>query len=98
MRFFTDVQLENPDVRVVSIQPGIVGTDMGAKAGVEGTDDESLPAAIMTWLAGPEAEFLKGKYIWSNWDVEELKARADEIAGSDLLTMQLVGWPSPTNK
>jgi hypothetical protein len=49
----------------------------------------------MVWLASPEAAFLKGKYIWANWDVQEMKARADEIAGSDLLTMKLSGWPFP---
>lgn len=47
----------------------------------------------MVWLASPEADFLKGKYIWANWDVTELKARAKEIAESDLFTMKLGGWP-----
>jgi len=47
----------------------------------------------MVWLASPEAEFLKGKYIWANWDIEEMKAREAEIKGSDLLTMKLGGWP-----
>jgi hypothetical protein len=49
---------------------------------------------MMVWLASSEAAFLKGKYVWANWDVEELKAVAEEIASSELLTMQLVGWPS----
>lgn len=49
----------------------------------------------MVWLASPEASFLKGKYIWANWDVSEMKARAEEIANSDLLTMKLGGWPFP---
>lgn len=55
----------------------------------------SLPAGVMVWLASPEAGFLKGKYIWANWDIDEMKARADEIADSDLLTMKLGGWPFP---
>jgi hypothetical protein len=49
----------------------------------------------MVWLASPEAAFLKGKYIWANWDVSEMKDRAEEIAASDLLTMKLGGWPFP---
>jgi hypothetical protein len=53
----------------------------------------SLPAGTMVWLTSSEAEFLKGKYIWANWDIEEMKARAEEIGGSDLLTMKLGGWP-----
>lgn len=31
------------------------------------------------WLASPEADFLQGKFVWSNWDVDELKAREKEI-------------------
>lgn len=49
----------------------------------------------MVWLAGAEAAFLKGKYVWANWDVSEMAARAEEIAGSDMLTMKLGGWPFP---
>jgi len=37
--------------------------------------------------------FLKGKYVWANWDVEELKSRAEEIEKSSLLTLNLEGWP-----
>ena len=32
-----------------------------------------LPASFAVWIVSPEAEFLKGKFVWSNWDVEELK-------------------------
>ncbi|KAF5131500.1 hypothetical protein E5D57_007855 [Metarhizium anisopliae] len=46
----------------------------------------------MVWLASPEADLLKGKYIWANWDVIELKERAKEIAESYLFTMKLGGW------
>jgi NAD(P)-dependent dehydrogenase (short-subunit alcohol dehydrogenase family) len=56
-------------------------------------DDVSLPAGFFVWLASPEAQFLKGKYLWANWDVDELKARADEIEKSNLLQIGLIGWP-----
>jgi len=46
----------------------------------------------MVWLASAEAAFMKGKYVWANWDVDELKARANEISGSNLLKMTLEGW------
>jgi hypothetical protein len=52
-----------------------------------------LPASICVWLASPEARFLKGKLIWSNWDVEELIQRADEIKCSTLLNVNLNGAP-----
>jgi hypothetical protein len=53
----------------------------------------SLPASFNVWLASPEARFLKGKFLWANWDVDELKARAAEIEAGTLLSVGLVGWP-----
>lgn len=47
----------------------------------------------MLWLASPEAAFAKGKYLWANWDVEELKEKADKIANTDILTISMKGWP-----
>lgn len=43
------------------------------------------------WLASPEAAFLKGKFVWANWDAQELMERADEIQGSRLLSIVLEG-------
>ena len=43
------------------------------------------------WAASSEAAFLKGKYVWANWDVQELMARAEEIKGSRLLTWVIEG-------
>ncbi|KAF2025742.1 oxidoreductase [Setomelanomma holmii] len=60
---------------------------------LSGYDDASLPASFIVWLASPEARFLKGKYLWANWDVDELKARKEEIENSTLLSIGLQGWP-----
>ena len=53
----------------------------------------SLPASFNVWLASPEARFLKGKFLWANWDVDELKARAKEIEATTQLSIGLGGWP-----
>lgn len=53
----------------------------------------ALPAHFCVWLASPEAGFLNGKFVWSNWDVPELKARAEEIQSSPMLTTNIIGWP-----
>jgi len=52
-----------------------------------------LPASFIVWAASPEAEFLKGKFIWANWDVDELKAKKEELLASPQLTFGLLGWP-----
>ena len=56
-------------------------------------DSVSLPASFNVWLASPEARFLKGKFLWANWDVDELKARAKEIESTTQLSIGLGGWP-----
>ncbi|TVY34385.1 Short chain dehydrogenase [Lachnellula subtilissima] len=94
---FDMLQMQNPDLRVVNMHPGIVDTGMTRRAGGAGQDDVSLSADFMVWLASPEAAFTKGKYVWANWDVDELKARANEISGSNLLKMTLEGWEGQIN-
>jgi hypothetical protein len=56
----------------------------------------SLPASFSVWLASPGARFLKNKFLWANWDVEELKAQAKEIEEGTLFNIGLGGWPFPT--
>lgn len=53
----------------------------------------SLPAHFCVWLASPEAQFLKSKFLWANWDIDELKAKAKEIETSAQLSIGLGGWP-----
>lgn len=56
-------------------------------------DSVSLPASFNVWLASPEARFLKGKFVWANWDVNGLKAQAKKIEESTRFNIGLVGWP-----
>ena len=90
---------ENPQLRVFTLHPGVVKTKMSTRFLGDGPpgfvfDDPELPANFMVWLVSAEAEFLRGRYLWSNWDVEELIARKAEIEASPLLfTLTLGGWP-----
>jgi hypothetical protein len=52
----------------------------------------------MVWLSSAESRFLKGKYLWANWDADELEARAKELQGSTQLSIGLVGWPFEDSK
>lgn len=48
----------------------------------------------MVWLSSPEASFLKGRFLWANWDVEELKQKSKDFQENPvLLTTGLLGWP-----
>lgn len=52
-----------------------------------------LSAEFVVWVASPEGEFLKDRFVWVNWDVEELKGMKEEITKDDLLKIGLKGWP-----
>jgi len=50
-----------------------------------------LAAGTAVYLASPQAKFLSGRYMSSNWDVDELEARKDEVIKKDLLKIDLKG-------
>ncbi|KAF2114351.1 putative short-chain dehydrogenase [Lophiotrema nucula] len=79
-------------VRVFSINPGRVATEMARKAGIPTFDDAELPGGFCVWLAATaEADFLQGRLVSCNWDVNELLGMREKIVGKDLLTMKLTG-------
>lgn len=52
---------------------------------------EKLPGDMSVWLASPEAEFLNGRYLWSQWDVDELISMKEKVtADPSILTFSLV--------
>ena len=53
----------------------------------------TLAAHFMVWLSSEEAAFLKGRFVFSNWDVNELKDRANEIKNGNSMTISFGGWP-----
>jgi NAD(P)-dependent dehydrogenase (short-subunit alcohol dehydrogenase family) len=54
-------------------------------------DHEDLPAHFALWLAGPESRFLNGRFVWANWDVDELIALKEKMEKEDrFLTIGLI--------
>ena len=94
------IALEKPGLRVFSVHPGridtrllkaIVDASQHSKA-ISDVDDISLPSDTCVWLASPEADFLKGRFIHANFDVEELIERKAEFENNpELLTLVLSG-------
>ncbi|KAB5517411.1 hypothetical protein GE09DRAFT_979143 [Coniochaeta sp. 2T2.1] len=86
---------ENPGIHVVNVQPGIINTDLGGpdKPVYLAPDTTDLPAQFCVWLLTPQAQFLKSKFVWANWDVDELMARRDEVVKTRALTWGLEGVP-----
>ncbi|KAI4228730.1 MAG: hypothetical protein L6R36_001420 [Xanthoria steineri] len=94
------VQRDHADtgVKIFNFHPGGILTSMTRAMGMNEDsfpwDDVSLPGSFAVWLASGEADFLAGRFVYANWDVEELKARAEEIVSSDLLKIGMIGEPA----
>ncbi|PTB70306.1 NAD(P)-binding protein [Trichoderma citrinoviride] len=98
VKIFDYLHFENPELRVLQFHPGVVQSSMSQKSFDSGIprptmDDAFLPGNFAVWCASPESESLRGRFLWANWDVEELKEKASEFEGGSQLTMGLVGWP-----
>lgn len=90
----TGLQAENPDVRVVSMAPGVLESEMNTKSGMPTShDDISLPSGFAVWLASQAASWTGGNLWWSHWDVEELEKMKDDTFAQGELTVGLKGWP-----
>ena len=92
--------LEKPGLRVFSLHPGRIDTRLlqailkGSQhdKAISDMDDVSLPSDMCVWLASPESDFLKGRLLHSNFDVEELVSRKGEFEKNPtLLTITLSG-------
>ncbi|KAG6022116.1 hypothetical protein E4U19_005260 [Claviceps sp. Clav32 group G5] len=81
-------------VRVFSFHPGAITTPGSTAVYTPGAvqwEDADLPAHFSLWLAGPESDFLNGRYVWANWDVDELVALKERVARDDrFLTIGLI--------
>lgn len=55
-----------------------------------------LAADFVVWLNTPEASFLQNRFLYANWDVQELLLRRSEIMDENLLTIGVRGWDSTT--
>lgn len=83
---------ENENVTAVAFHPGIVDTDMATDFWKPyAKDTPELASAVAVWLSTPAARFLNGRYTTTNWDVEELVKRQEEVVQKDLLKVKLAG-------
>ncbi|KAK6189599.1 hypothetical protein LQW54_013103 [Pestalotiopsis sp. IQ-011] len=71
------------DMQIVSYHPGAVFTDSARKVGIKEDSwdwtDANLPGQFAVWAASTQASFLHGRYVWSEWDINELKALQERL-------------------
>ncbi|KAI1407166.1 NAD(P)-binding protein [Hypoxylon sp. FL1857] len=66
------------DMQALSFHPGSILTEtvkrvVGERHKGFQFDDENLAGHFAVWAASPQAEFLHGRFVWTAWDVDELK-------------------------
>ncbi|KAF3904270.1 C-factor [Arthrobotrys entomopaga] len=81
-------------VVVVAVHPGGVLTEL-AKGMPEHmhellVDTPELAGDAMVWLGRERREWLSGRFVCVNWDVDELEAKKKEIVEGDLLKFRMV--------
>lgn len=50
-----------------------------------------LPASYMVWACSAEAAFIKSKFVWVHWDVNELKRALETTEDKQFLTLSING-------
>ncbi|KAH8897934.1 NAD(P)-binding protein [Thozetella sp. PMI_491] len=85
---FIDHEYSGQGLISVSIHPGDVKTDLSSKLPEflhpKLLDEPELAADTIVWLASERREWLSGRYISCNWDMEALEGRKSEIMTKDL--------------
>ncbi|KAL7916833.1 hypothetical protein GGI35DRAFT_49849 [Trichoderma velutinum] len=80
------------EARFISVHPGAVETAMADKSGLSGVfphTDGTLVGEFISWLVSEEAAFLAGRFVWVNWDIDELREKKEEIVSKNLLISAL---------
>ena len=76
-----------------AVHPGVVATmppPIGMEVRPMAVDDVGLCGAFLLWLVKERREWLSGRYLSANWDVDELEAKKDVIVSNDQLKMRMV--------
>ncbi|KAI0066524.1 NAD-P-binding protein [Artomyces pyxidatus] len=91
-RFTEFVVLEYPDVKMYSLHPGAVATEMNdtSNAQMEMPDQPRLSAATCLYLSAGKAEYLSGRYVAALWDLAEVERDwKDKIVAQHALVSKL---------
>jgi len=92
------------EMRIINLHPGSVYTSAAEQAKeVPRTlpiwDDPSLSAHTALWLTCKDAPFLHGRFVWANWDMEELLGHRERLlADPGYLKIGITGLESMSVK
>ncbi|KAF2714940.1 oxidoreductase-like protein [Pleomassaria siparia CBS 279.74] len=90
---FVNDDYAKEDILAISVHPGGVKTELALNMPdfmhSYLVDEPELAADALVWLTSERREWLKGRYVTVNWDVEELEGRKEDILKGDLLKVRM---------
>ena len=90
---FVNVDHGEDGIKCFAIHPGGVPTvlakNMPKELHANLVDEPDLAAGFAVWLCSGKADWAKGRYLSSNWDIDELTQIKDQIVQDDLLVNRL---------
>ena len=90
-KLMEDISAEHPELFVLNVQPGIVDSNLNRQSDIPGMDDANLPGDFAVWASSAEARFLNGKYVYCNWDVDEMVSRKADFEEPTFMRLGLEG-------
>jgi len=94
---FVNVDHGGEGVKCFAVHPGGVPTALGKNMPLELharlVDSPDLAAGFIVWLCSGAADWARGRYLSSNWDVTELSQLQNDILQHDLLVNRLRARP-----
>ncbi|CBX94185.1 similar to oxidoreductase [Plenodomus lingam JN3] len=85
---------------VIAVHPGAVKTELALGLPEDYheilNDEPALAGDTMVWLTRGRREWLGGRYISANWDMEQLSGKREEIEKGELLKLRLAVNTFPT--
>jgi NAD(P)-dependent dehydrogenase (short-subunit alcohol dehydrogenase family) len=80
-------------VCAIAVHPGGVSTELARNLPGEMhgflVDTPQLAGDTLVWLGSQRREWLTGRYVSANWDMEELEGRKAEVERGDLLKVRM---------
>lgn len=90
---FVNIDHGEEGIKCFAVHPGGVATELAKNMPQEIhsylIDAPELPASFIVWLCSGKADWATGRYLDSNWDVDELLQMKDQIIEEDLFVNRL---------
>ncbi|KAK4101131.1 NAD(P)-binding protein [Parathielavia hyrcaniae] len=92
LQLMAQIATANPNVTTISLHPGLVETEMLQDEFRHfNLDSPALIGGVAVWLSTDKAKFLTGRVMVSNWSVDDLVERKEEIEADNLLRIDFTG-------